>query len=486
MIAFENFSFTYPNSSAGLNDINLVIGEGEFVVLCGQSGCGKTTLSRCINGLIPEIEEITLSGKCQVGEHLLGTSPLKEFTKLVGSVFQNPRTQFFTNTVADELVFTSENIGMPAHIIRTRFDETVRLFELTPLLKREMFSLSGGEKQLVACAAAFIHRPPIFVLDEPTSNLDTEAITKLKKALKTLQKQGCTIVISEHRLAYLTDLADRFIIMQEGSITTILSTEDILALTKNQRENLALRQTSYHNISLDLDTGNKHLVTNASKSLVGANLTCSYKREKNILTISEVRFEPGCVTTLIGPNGAGKTTLAKTLTGLKKLKTGKFQYDTYFLKKRKLNQLSAMVMQDVQLQLFFETVQKELAFQVPDEKSVAAIADLFDLTHLLLQHPSSLSGGEMQRVALAAAFLSNKEIIVLDEPTSGLDWLHMTQVAHAINRLKETGKIVILITHDLELLSLTTDRVISLNQGKVINTTALTPEIFEQIKKTYI
>ncbi|WEG72468.1 ABC transporter ATP-binding protein [Vagococcus intermedius] len=484
MITFENFSFTYPNSSAGLNDINLSIEKGEFVVLCGQSGCGKTTLSRCINGLILETNEVDLSGKCQIGENILGDSPFKEFTKLVGSVFQNPRTQFFTNTVADELVFTSENLGLPADLIRDRFNETVSLFDLTHLLKRDMFSLSGGEKQLVACAAAFIHRPPIFVFDEPTSNLDTLAIAKLKKALSTLKNKGCTIIVSEHRLAYLTDLADRFIIMDNGTIDTIMSTKAILALTEKQRETLALRHTSYHNIYLDTSSVPKK--NNYLKPLIGTNLTCSYKRKKDCLNISEIVFDRGCVTTLVGPNGAGKTTLAKTLTGLKKLTTGNYRYDDHVLKKRKLNQLSAMVMQDVQLQLFFESVQKELTFQVNDDMLVTSIADLFDLTDLLLQHPSSLSGGQMQRVALATAFLSDKEIIVLDEPTSGLDWLHMAQVAHAINQLKETGKVVILITHDLELLSLTTDKVISLDHGKVVNTTTLTPQTFETIKKYYL
>lgn len=198
MIRIENVAFSYGEENEknnGIRNINLHIKKGEFIVFCGESGCGKTTLTRLINGLIPHYYEGHLTGNVSVDGKNVSEQPIYETAKKVGSVFQNPRSQFFNVDTTSEITFGCENLGMPEEIIRKRLKETVENFQMEHLMNRNIFHLSGGEKQKIACAGVSIMEPDIFVLDEPSSNLDASSIHKLREILSYWKAQGKTIII---------------------------------------------------------------------------------------------------------------------------------------------------------------------------------------------------------------------------------------------------------------------------------------------------
>lgn len=219
MIHMDHVTFTYQSDAAGgVRDIDLTIPEGQVAVLCGESGCGKTTVTRLINGLIPHYFKGKLSGSVHVGGKDVARQALWDTARQVGSVFQNPRSQFFNVDTTSEITFGCENLGMPREEILRRLAHTVSALKLEKLLDRSIFELSGGEKQKIACAGAFMMAPQVFVLDEPSSNLDADAILDLRQVIAYLKSLGKTVVLSEHRLYCLQGVADRYIYMKDGRI----------------------------------------------------------------------------------------------------------------------------------------------------------------------------------------------------------------------------------------------------------------------------
>lgn len=243
MIEFKDVSFQYEqgNSKGKIENINLTIHDGEVVLICGESGCGKTTLTRLINGLIPHYYEGTLTGQTIVKGIDVKNVSLYALSGVVGSVFQNPRTQFFTVDTTSEIAFGCENLAIDADEINLRIEKTVGVLKIKDLLNRSLFALSGGEKQKIACASISAMEPDIFVLDEPSSNLDIKSIRELKNVLREWKAQGKTIVIAEHRLYYLMDIADRVLYMQDGQIKENLSISDFKKKSTDELHVLGLR-----------------------------------------------------------------------------------------------------------------------------------------------------------------------------------------------------------------------------------------------------
>lgn len=205
MIQIENVTFTYNGSEEkeNLKNISFSIKQGEVILLCGESGCGKTTLTRLINGLIPWYYEGEMTGIVKVTGKDIKEQPLHILSRHIGSVFQNPRSQFFNVDTTSEIAFSCENRGLPETEIQRRIEQTVSLFHIENLIDRNIFHLSGGEKQKVACASVSAGEPEIYVLDEPSSNLDVTAIDDLRDIISCWKAAGKTVIVAEHRLYYL-------------------------------------------------------------------------------------------------------------------------------------------------------------------------------------------------------------------------------------------------------------------------------------------
>lgn len=467
MIQLKNVSFQYRGQSKmAIQNINVNISRGQVIVLCGKSGCGKTTVTKLLNGLIPHYIDGKLQGSIILNHQDISSLEIHEIAKLTGSVFQNPKTQFYNIDTDSELVFTVENFGLPSEEISTRKKAIVKQFNLQTLLERNMFHLSGGEKQKIACASVAIHDPPVIILDEPSANLDQDATTQLKEMISLWKGQGKTVIIAEHRLHYLQSLADRFILMEEGKITQTFSQIEMVQMSNEDLNLLGLRAIHMEKLvpkqtpSLKLDSSFK----------VDA---FTYDNHDFHLNIKELDLPYPAVLAITGPNGAGKSTFAKSLTGINKRSSTTLHMNNIKYKKKQCLKISSIVMQDVHHQLFTESVLLEILLSMPkpnEEKALELLA-LLNTIAFKDTHPMSLSGGEKQRVAILSAIAADKQLIIMDEPTSGLDFHHMKQVAHSVNILRKQNKQVFIITHDPELISVCCDGMIELAHGNIKNIT---------------
>ena len=462
MIECNNASFRYQNTEMdALKKMNLQIQPGKCVVLCGKSGCGKTTVSRLLNGLIPSFFPGELTGECSTFGLESGRTAIEEYVPKVGSVFQNPKTQYFDVDTTAELAFPCENVGMPSAEIRGRVEAVAADFGLDKLLDRSIFKLSGGEKQRIAFGAACMLNPNLLVLDEPTSNLDYRAIQDLHDMIAKKKREGTTIVIAEHRLAWIADLADRFCFFEDGVLVGQWTAEAFRKMPVETMQKMGLRPLDiapYHIQAIEKST----VKPVSQNPLISAeNLLVGYGKKSPVYQIDDFQISKGEIVGLMGHNGVGKSTLAKTLCGLLKPVGGGI------VPKREKDRIkhSFMVMQDVNYQLFSDSVREEVLLGAQKPELCDEVLESLGLLELAERHPMSLSGGQKQRVAIASAMLSGKDFIVLDEPTSGLDYYHMTQVAHLLQKLKGQGAAVLVITHDEELAAGWCDRVIYL-QGE--------------------
>lgn len=469
MIEFQNVTFTYHSTEreSGVYNLNLTIPDGQVVLLCGESGCGKTTLTRLINGLTPEYYEGKLDGVVLVNGKDTVKTPLYELSKAVGSVFQNPRSQFFNVDITGEIAFGCENIGLPKEEIYRRIGQVTGELKIQKLLDRSLFALSGGEKQKIACASVSAMEPDIFVLDEPSSNLDVATIADLKQVVAKWKAMGKTVIVAEHRLYYLMDIADRVIYLKNGRIEQDMSAAAFGRLGVEQLQAMGLRSLHPANFS------KIPAVSLGSSSIEIRNFLFSYGKME-AMNIPQLSVPQGAIVGILGDNGAGKTTFAKCLCGLEKSAKGTLQIGQEALGAKQRIKKCYMVMQDVNHQLFTESVSDEILLSMQgedeqaDKKQTEEILKSLNLQEYQELHPMSLSGGQKQRVAIGSAIASDKEILVFDEPTSGLDYHHMLEVAGNLQRLSDMGKTLFIITHDPELIAKCCNYFVFIEHGKTV------------------
>lgn len=481
MISIENVSFGYTENKNMLEHVTLDIPAGECILLCGESGCGKTTVTKLVNGLIPHFTKVDhMEGGVTVADQPVTDLEVYELAKLVGSVFQNPKSQFFHLDTDGELEFGPENQGVAPEEIRRAVERTVTQLGIESLMGRNVFALSGGEKQMLAFASVYAMNPEIYMLDEPTANLDEDAIRKLREQIILLKKQGKTVVIAEHRLFFLADIIDRAVYIRNGEIKQIFSGEEFQALSDKKRISMGLR--TIHQTELRLksagnieSTGSERTVgseaafgsSNTDSGLCVRTLSCGYKKSPAVFENLSFTAYPGEVLGITGHNGVGKSTLIRCLCGLLKEKGGSITLNGRGLKPKQRQKACYLVMQEVNHQLFSDTVFGECEqLGTADPEEIRRVLKHFDLDAYEDVHPMALSGGQKQRLVVATAVLSGREVLIFDEPTSGLDYRHMMEVCRITKQLAKDGRIVLVVSHDKEFMQEACDRLLTLGGGK--------------------
>jgi energy-coupling factor transporter ATP-binding protein EcfA2 len=500
MIHFDRLTYTYPSSPyPALTDVTLDIAEGEFVLLAGPSGAGKSTLLRCLNGLVPHFTGGTLSGSVTVAGHDPVAEGPQVLSRVVGFIFQDPEAQFVVDRVEDEVAFALENAAIPPDDMRARVEEALRLLDISPLRGRPLETLSGGEKQRVAIAAALALRPRILVLDEPTSQLDPRSAEAVLEAAVHLNRRlGLTIVLAEHRLERVLPHADRLIYLP-GPDQPVLSgpprqvlrhvdlTPPLVTLGKRLGweplpltvdEGRAFARKTVSGFRFQVSRSNLRPETlKPETTLHVEGLSFSYDGTP-VLRAIDLQVGEGELVALMGRNGSGKTTLLRCIVGLLRPRQGEIRLAGESLVGRETADVCRSVgylPQEPDGLLFADTVADELAVTLRNHgllnRSPLVPADLLarlGLSDLAASYPRDLSVGQRQRVALGAVTVTQPRLLLLDEPTRGMDYPAKRELVRLLREWQGEGAGVLLVTHDVELAAQAADRVVLLGQGGVI------------------
>ena len=469
MIRLEKLSYRYKDSEfQTIEEVNLSIKKGEFVVITGRSGSGKSTLFRCINGLCPLFFDGEKSGNIYLSGKDIAPFRICDISKIVSSVFQNPENQFFTADVLSDLVYACENYGISKQEIKQRMRDIVSLLSLNNIIEKKLSDLSGGEKQKIAIASILMLKTDILLLDEPSSNLDYQSIILLSEIFEKLKAGGYTIIVIEHRLFYMKNLCDRLIVMGNGKISGIYEKSELKTMSNDMLHEKGLRGINlFQSVVRDPP---KDIFDDPLLEL--KDITFGYKKERKILKGISFSVFPGDKVALLGRNGCGKTTLAKILCGLRQERGGSISFDGKSLVTKDRSKTISYVMQNVDFQLFGYSVYNDLLLgnegQTDIESRIQKVLDILNLSDMKEQHPTVLSIGQKQRLVIAASYLLNKRVNVFDEPTSGLDYESMQKVCDLINSVTGNKNASIIITHDYEFILSVCNRIVLLENGKIL------------------
>jgi energy-coupling factor transport system ATP-binding protein len=375
----------------------------------------------------------------------------------VGTVLQNPEEQILATTVEEEVALALEWRATPQEKMTRRVETALGVLEIPHLARRSVFTLSSGERQKCVIASVVAAESEIVVMDEPTANLSPGATEDLARIVASLKRSGAAVVIVDHRLYWLKGVADKVLVLKDGKTAAYVEGRDALSQLESRKTADGLRR-------IDVERPALRDVAEADEPSAVAIDSISFRHSRRTSYIYRdfsARLPRGGITAVVGPNGAGKTTLAKLVCGLLKPESGEISFDGRPLSAAMRRRDVAFVMQQMDIQLYMRTVREELDISAPrglscidrrvDEKRWL---DAFGLAHLADRHPHSLSGGEKQRLVVACALMKRPSLMVLDEPTSGLDGRNMRVIADVLRDYASSGGTVLLITHDLELLSL--------------------------------
>jgi energy-coupling factor transporter ATP-binding protein EcfA2 len=482
-LVIENLSFRYHSrNELALQNISFSVEKGEILLIAGASGCGKTTLARCINGLIPRSYKGEIQGHLLIQGKEMRNKPLAQVSRNIGTVLQDPERQILGTRVVNEVAFGLENLGLPRAQIILAVKEALERLGITHLQDRETFHLSGGEKQKVALAGVVAMNPSILLLDEPLASLDPASAQEALTTFRRLADEGMTMLIVEHRVEDVLQInPERVLFMEEGQIRYLGPVSGLYGAVNYHQVKLPapeiIRLAKADPPPTDfipLLSGQK----TATPLVVFDKVSFWYESDLTILKDISLEINQGDIIAVLGPNGAGKTTLVKHAIGLLKPKSGRVMIDGRNTQEMSVAQIAAKlgyVFQSPSHMLFAPTVRDELAFGPTNlghtpaeiEKEVSESLDTVHLEGMEKNPPLSLSFGQQKRVSIAAVLAMRSQILIMDEPTAGQDYQNYMDFMNTI--LQMPGfKAVLFITHDVDLAVVYANRVLLMDQGGIV------------------
>ncbi|MFC1931032.1 ABC transporter ATP-binding protein [Chloroflexota bacterium] len=511
MIKVENLTFCYGGADEpALRNINLEIQDGEFILVTGPSAGGKSSLCRCLNGLIPHFYGGKMAGRVEVQGFNTMEHTTKDLATKVGMIFQDPENQLVTMNVEREVAFGLENLAFPRDLIARRIEESLDTLGISALRNQPIHTLSGGEKQKVAIASVLALHPEILILDEPTSELDPKSAEEVLSIAQRLNDElGITVILIEHRLDRVIQHTDRLIVLDGGKIIVDGNTRDVLH--KNYQEiseagvgmppiiklahQLEIKGIADEKKPLTVKEGRlmlqgilqrvsgrlpQHSEKNVGKPAIEVEkLWHVYPDGPTALKNINLRISEGEFVAIMGRNASGKTTLVKHFNGLLKPTKGSVTIQGIDTRKVTIAELArkvGLVFQNPNDHLFADTVEEEIGFTLKNlgvdgeemKLRVTQVLDKFKLKEYRRRYPRALSGGEKQRVALASVLAIQPKVLILDEPTRGMEYGLKAELMKFLHQYARQGNTVILVTHDVETVAEYADRVVLLGEGNII------------------
>jgi energy-coupling factor transporter ATP-binding protein EcfA2 len=485
-LVVDNLSFRYRDrEELAIKNISFQANPGEILLIAGASGCGKTTLIRSINGLIPRSYKGQVDGRVLVQGEDVRDSKLSRISQQIGTVLQDPERQILGTKVLNEVAFGLENLGLPREEIIERADVALRYLSIYDLRERETFNLSGGEKQKVALAGVLAMRPSILLLDEPLASLDPASAQDTLDAVRRLADEGLTVLIVEHRVEDVLRIRpERVMFMSEGEVRYLGDLEGLSKVVNYREVKLPAGQIMERAKQDPAPAEIKFLPGVAgpgstNEALVRfENVAFGYDPEREVLHGINLDIKRGDIVAVLGPNGAGKTTFVKHAIGLLKPKSGRVLVngkDTHQASVAEIAGTLGYVFQSPSHMLFAPTVHDELAFgpknlrHAPDqiEQEVKHALDVVNLSDKMQDPPLSLSFGQQKRVSIAAILAMRSRILVMDEPTAGQDYQNYMNFMDTILQMPGFESILF-ITHDVDLAVIYANRVLMIADGRLV------------------
>jgi energy-coupling factor transporter ATP-binding protein EcfA2 len=484
-VEITNLTFRYRNrTEPAIKNISLSVAQGQLILIAGASGCGKTTLARCINGLIPRSYKGEISGRILLQGQDIAGLPLARISQLVGTVLQDPERQILGTRVLFEVAFGLENLGLPRDEILRRVEQALEYLNISHLRDRETFNLSGGEKQKVALAGVLAMNPSILLLDEPLASLDPASAQEALALIRRLADEGMTVLMVEHRVEDVLKIQpDRVLFMVEGEIRYDGDTDGLTRAVDYREVKLPAkmiiqRASAFPPPPILQPLPDVALSTEEEPLVRFEDVSFGYEEGQRVLDKINLDIHRGDVIAVLGPNGAGKTTLVKHAIGLLKPKSGRVLVqgrDTRHQSVAEIANTLGYVFQSPSHMLFAPTVHDELAFgpknlgyQPEDiEKQVAEAVEIVHLNGMEQDPPLALSFGQQKRVSIAAILAMRSRILVMDEPTAGQDYKNYMDFMTSIVQM-QGFQAILFITHDVDLAVIYANRVLLVNQGRLV------------------
>jgi energy-coupling factor transport system ATP-binding protein len=485
-LVVENVSFRYRDrQSLAIHDISFTANGGEILLIAGASGCGKTTLIRCINGLIPRSYKGELTGRILIQGEDTAIWKLSTISQKIGTVLQDPERQILGTKVVNEVAFGLENLGIPRQEIHQRVDESLEHLKISNLRARDTFLLSGGEKQKVALAGVLAMRPSILLLDEPLASLDPASAGETLDAVRELANEGMTVLMIEHRVEDVLRIhPERVIYMGEGEIRYLGNADGLSKVVNYHEVKLPAKEivdrarNDLPPVEIKTLPGMPRQATDEEPLVKFENVAFGYETNVEVLHGLNLEIHRGDIIAVLGPNGAGKTTFIKHAIGLLKPVSGRVLVNGRDTREASVAEIAATlgyVFQSPSHMLFAPTVQEELEFGPRNlghsmdeiQKEVKEALRIVNLSEMEKDPPLALSFGQQKRVSIAAILAMRSRILVMDEPTAGQDYQNYMNFMDAILQLPGF-EAVMFITHDVDLAVIHANRVMLVANGRLV------------------